>query len=382
MYVVGLMSGTSLDGIDTALTDISEISSNDFDVKVINFINTPYDNLTRNKILECCDPKTGSVDKICRLNFELGELFAKSVEKIASLTNIKLSNIELIGSHGQTIYHDVENDYVSSLQIGEAGVIAQRTGITTISNFRARDIAAGGQGAPLVPYVDYILFKSNQYNRVLQNIGGIGNYTYIPKNGKIEDIQGTDTGPGNMLIDGVIQILTNGEKTFDKDGEMAIKGTVSTELLNELKKHPFISKKAPKTTGREAFGLNYARKIVNIGKELHLSNEDIIATVTNFTAFTIVDAYQRFIRNKIDQIIISGGGSYNPTLILMIKSYVKMLLGENVVVMILEQLGYSSDAKEAVAFAILAYQTFKRRCNNVPQITGAKYSVILGDITP
>ncbi|CEP78783.1 MAG: anhydro-N-acetylmuramic acid kinase AnmK [Defluviitoga tunisiensis] len=382
MYVVGLMSGTSLDGIDTALIDISEISSNDFDVKVINFINTPYDNLTRNKILECCDPKTGSVDKICRLNFELGELFAKSVEKIASLTNIKLSNIELIGSHGQTIYHDVENDYVSSLQIGEAGVIAQRTGITTISNFRARDIAAGGQGAPLVPYVDYILFKSNQYNRVLQNIGGIGNYTYIPKNGKIEDIQGTDTGPGNMLIDGVIQILTNGEKTFDKDGEMAIKGTVSTELLNELKKHPFISKKAPKTTGREAFGLNYARKIVNIGKELHLSNEDIIATVTNFTAFTIVDAYQRFIRNKIDQIIISGGGSYNPTLILMIKSYVKMLLGENVVVMILEQLGYSSDAKEAVAFAILAYQTFKRRCNNVPQITGAKYSVILGDITP
>ncbi len=382
MYVVGLMSGTSLDGIDTALIDISEISSNDFDVKVINFINTPYDNLTRNKILECCDPKTGSVDKICRLNFELGELFAKSVEKIASLTNIKLSNIELIGSHGQTIYHDVENDYVSSLQIGEAGVIAQRTGITTISNFRARDIAAGGQGAPLVPYVDYILFKSNQYNRVLQNIGGIGNYTYIPKNGKIEDIQGTDTGPGNMLIDGVIQILTNGEKTFDKDGEMAIKGTVSTELLNELKKHPFISKKAPKTTGREAFGLNYARKIVNIGKELHLSNEDIIATVTNFTAFTIVDAYQRFIRNKIDQIIFSGGGSYNPTLILMIKSYVKMLLGENVVVMILEQLGYSSDAKEAVAFAILAYQTFKRRCNNVPQITGAKYSVILGDITP
>ena len=382
MYVVGLMSGTSLDGIDTALIDISEISSNDFDVKVINFINTPYDNLTRNKILECCDPKTGSVDKICRLNFELGELFAKSVEKIASLTNIKLSNIELIGSHGQTIYHDVENDYVSSLQIGEAGVIAQRTGITTISNFRARDIAAGGQGAPLVPYVDYILFKSNQYNRVLQNIGGIGNYTYIPKNGKIEDIQGTDTGPGNMLIDGVIQILTNGEKTFDKDGEMAIKGTVSTELLNELKKHPFISKKAPKTTGREAFGLNYARKIVNIGKELHLSNEDIIATVTYFTAFTIVDAYQRFIRNKIDQIIISGGGSYNPTLIMMIKSYVKMLLGENVVVMILEQLGYSSDAKEAVAFAILAYQTFKRRCNNVPQITGAKYSVILGDITP
>lgn len=382
MYVVGLMSGTSLDGIDTALTDISEISSNDFDVKVINFINTPYDNITRKKILECCDPKTGSVDKICRLNFELGELFAKSVEKIASLTNIKLSNIELIGSHGQTIYHDVENDYVSSLQIGEAGVIAQRTGITTISNFRARDIAAGGQGAPLVPYVDYILFKSNQYNRVLQNIGGIGNYTYIPKNAKIEDIQGTDTGPGNMLIDGVIQILTNGEKTFDKDGEMAIKGTVSIELLNELKKHPFISKKAPKTTGREAFGLNYAREIVNIGKKLHLSNEDIIATVTNFTAFTIIDAYQRFIGNEIDQIIISGGGSYNPTLILMIKSYVKMLLGENVVVMTLEQLGYSSDAKEAVAFAILAYQTFKRRCNNVPQITGAKYSVILGDVTP
>ena len=202
------------------------------------------------------------------------------------------------------------------------------------------------------------------------------------KNGKLDDIQGTDTGPGNMLIDGVIQILTNGEKTFDKDGEMAIKGTVSTELLNELKKHPFISKKAPKTTGREAFGLNYAREIVKKAKALNLKNEDVVATVTNFTGFTIVDAYQRFIGNKMNQIIISGGGRYNPTLILMIKSYVKMLLGENVVVMTLEQLGYSSDAKEAVAFAILAYQTFKRRCNNVPQITGAKYSVILGDITP
>ena len=382
MYVVGLMSGTSIDGIDAALIDVTEKGPEELNVKVLNFINTTYDKNTRKKILECCDPQTGSVDKVCRLNFELGELFAKSVEKIVSLTNLKLQDIKLIGSHGQTIYHDVENDFISSLQIGEAAVIAQRTGVTTISNFRARDIAAGGQGAPLVPYVDYILFKSDQYNRVLQNIGGIGNYTFIPQNGKLDDIKGTDTGPGNMLIDGVIQILTNGEKTFDKDGEMAKKGTVSMELLDELKKHPFINKKAPKTTGREAFGLNYAREIVKKAKALNLKNEDVVATVTNFTGFTIVDAYQRFIGNKIDQIIISGGGSYNPTLILMIKSYVKMLLGENVVVMTLEQLGYSSDAKEAVAFAILAYQTFKRRCNNVPQITGAKYSVILGDITP
>lgn len=382
MYVVGLMSGTSVDGIDAALIDVTEKGPEELSVKVLNFINTIYDKNTREKILECCDPQTGSVDKVCRLNFELGELFAKSVEKIVSLTNLKLQDIKLIGSHGQTIYHDVENDFISSLQIGEAAVIAQRTGITTISNFRARDIAAGGQGAPLVPYVDYILFKSDQYNRVLQNIGGIGNYTFIPRNGKLDDIKGTDTGPGNMLIDGVIQILTNGEKTFDKDGEMAKKGTVSIELLDELKKHPFINKKAPKTTGREAFGLNYAREIVKKAKALNLKNEDVVATVTNFTSFTIVDAYQRFIGNNIDQIIISGGGSYNPTLILMIKSYVKMLLGENVVVMTLEQLGYSSDAKEAVAFAILAYQTFKRRCNNVPQITGAKCHVILGDITP
>ncbi|HOB16716.1 MAG TPA: anhydro-N-acetylmuramic acid kinase [Defluviitoga sp.] len=382
MYVVGLMSGTSVDGIDVALIDISEKCAEELNVKVVNFINKPYNNEIREKILECCDPKTSSVDKICRVNFELGELFASSVKEVVSLSSLKLQDIQLIGSHGQTVYHDVENDFISSLQIGEAAVIAQRTGITTVSNFRARDIAAGGQGAPLVPYVDYILFKSPEFSRVLQNIGGIGNYTYIPKNAKLDEIQGTDTGPGNMLIDGVVQILTNGEKTFDKDGEIAKKGTVSIELLNELKKHPFILKEAPKTTGREVFGLNYAKEIVNKAKALKLKDEDIVATVTNFTAFTIVDAYCRFIGNKIDQIIISGGGAYNPSLVETIKSYVKNLLGNDISVMPLERLGYSSDAKEAVAFAVLAYQTYKGRYNNVPQITGAKSYVTLGDITP
>lgn len=382
MLVVGLMSGTSIDGIDAALVEITEDSSQKLSVNLINFINKPYDKIMRNKILECCDPKTGTVDKICNLNFELGELFAQAVKDVTEEMGMNTKDIDLIGSHGQTIYHNVAENHISSLQVGEAAIIAERTGTITISNFRARDIAAGGQGAPLVPYFDYIMFKSDKYDRVLQNIGGIGNYTYLSKNAKVEDITGTDTGPGNMLIDGVMQILTRGEKSYDDKGEMAKKGKVSQELLNELKKHPFLNKKAPKTTGREMFGLNYAREIVEKAKELNMKDEDIVATVTNFTSFTIIDAYRKFIDGNIDQIIISGGGSYNSTLIDMIKEYVYRVFSSKVRVLTFEELGLSSDAKEATAFAVLAYQSFKGRKNNVPQITGAKKQVVLGDITP
>jgi len=380
MLVIGLMSGTSVDGIDAALVEITEQEAQKLNVEVINFINTPYSKKMREKILECTDPGTGSVDKICRLNFELGELFAQAAKEVVESKGLSMQDVSLIGSHGQTVYHDVSDDFISTLQIGEASVIAERTQVTTISNFRSSDIAAGGQGAPLVPYVDYILFKSDDYNRVMQNIGGIGNFTYIPKNAKIEDIKGTDTGPGNMLIDGVVQILTNGEQSYDKDGMISKSGKISDVLLDDLMTHPFTKKAPPKTTGREVFGLNYAKEIINKGKNMKLSDEDIVATVTAFTAKSIVDAYLRFIGTNIDQVIISGGGSYNPTLISMIKYYVKNMIREKTRVMILEELGFSSDAKEAVAFAVLAYQTYKGRKNNVPQITGAKRSVTLGEM--
>jgi len=382
MLVIGLMSGTSVDGIDAALVEITEEGPQKLNVKVVNFINTPYSKKMREKILECSDPKTGSVDKICILNFELGELFAQAAKEVVESKGLNMQDVSLIGSHGQTIYHYVSDDFISTFQIGEACVIAEKTGTTTVTNFRARDIAAGGQGAPLVPYVDYILFKNDDYNRVMQNIGGIGNFTYIPKKAKIEDIKGTDTGPGNMLIDGVVQILSNGEQSYDKDGKISKNGKISDTLLAELMAHPFIKKEPPKTTGREVFGLKYAQEIINRGKSMKLNDEDIVATVTAFTAKSIADAYLRFIGTNIDQVIISGGGSYNPTLISMIKYYVKKMIDEKATVMVLEELGFSSDAKESVAFAILAYQTYKGRKNNVPQITGAKRFVTLGEVVP
>lgn len=381
-FVVGLMSGTSLDGIDVALVKIKENLRPK--VELIEFIGLGYPQKIREEILTCCDEKSGTVDKICRLNFKLGELWAEAVLQVAKKARIRLSDIDLIGSHGQTIYHDVkEKNFISTLQIGLGGVIAERTGITTVSNFRIRDIAAGGEGAPLVPYVDYMLYSDSKYSRILQNIGGIANYTYLPAKADFSQIKGTDTGPGNMLLDGIVSILSNGRLNHDQDGKWAKEGKVSEEFLEKLMKHPFIQQKAPKTTGREVFGLSYTREIISQGQKLGLSAADILATTTAFTAYSIVDSYRRFIKGKIDQIIIGGGGSFNLTLLKMIKNYCnKLLINRHINILTQEELGFSSEAKEAIAFAVLAYQTMKGIANNVPQVTKAKEQVILGDMTP
>ena len=380
-YVVGLMSGTSLDGIDAALVKIAE--GDPLNIELVQFTTLPVAEGLRQEVLACCDQKTGRVDRICRLNFSLAEESAKAVEQVVEKAGLTISQLDLIGSHGQTIYHDVQDQAaISTLQIGCAGVITERTGITTVSNFRVRDIAAGGEGAPLVPYVDQLLYSSRHYHRVLQNIGGIGNYTYLPAGGGKDDVRGTDTGPGNMLIDGVISILTGNQLKYDRAGNWAARGQVSSELLAELMQHPFILKKAPKTTGREEFGLELAQKIISRSFQLNLTEQDAVATVTAFTALSIVDAYLRYLKNGINQIILGGGGSYNPTLVKMIKEYSRQLLEGSPQVLTQEELGYSSEAKEAIAFAVLAYQTMKGRANNVPGATGAQKRVVLGDITP
>lgn len=379
--VVGLMSGTSIDGIDAAVVKISEEA--DFSVELIEFISLPYSLEMRQLIMDCCDEKTGTVDQICRLNFQLGELLTESVIQVVKKAGLSLSEIDLIGSHGQTVYHDVSDPaLISTLQIGSGAVLAERTKITTVSNFRQRDVAAGGEGAPLVPYVDHLLYSSSEFNRVLQNIGGIGNYTYLPRAATVEAVLGSDTGPGNMLIDGVISLLTGGSLRFDQDGVLASQGEVSENLLDRLMNHPFILQQAPKTTGREVFGQLYAEKVISWAKELKLSDADLLATVTAFTAYSIIDAYQRFIPGKIDQMIIGGGGSYNQTLLQMISQYGHQVFGQDLRVLTQEDLGFSSEAKEAVAFAVLAYQTMKGVANNMWKVTGANHPVILGDITP
>ena len=375
-FVIGLMSGTSVDGIDAALVKISE--NNGFDLELIDFISVPYTDKLRYKILRCSDEKKSSVDLVCDLNVSLGRTFAEAVIELIQKAEINFNDVDLIGSHGQTIYHNVKGDQKSTLQVGSGGIIAEKTGITTVCNLRIRDIGAGGEGAPLVPYVDYLLYREDNHNRVLQNIGGIGNYTYLPAGCKLSEVKGSDTGPGNMMIDSAIYQLSEGKLRYDQDGNWASKGEVSDRLLEFMMKHPFIKKTVPKSTGREDFGEDYVRKVLEKAESLSLSHRDTIASITAFTALTIADAYERFLPSDIDQVIIGGGGSYNPELISMIEQY----LDSDIEVLTQEELGYNSEAKEAIAFAVLAYQTMKGRANNVPEATGADKRVVLGDIIP
>jgi anhydro-N-acetylmuramic acid kinase len=368
------MSGTSADGVDVAIVDIDAGK-----VKVQAFDTFPYSAQLRKRILK----QALNVADVCHLNFVIGEVFAESIIRLCNKSKISLGSIDLIGSHGQTIYHDPKgrrfgNKIISStLQIGEPSVIAQRTGITTVADFRSKDMVAGGQGAPLVPFADYFLFRDKKKNRAIQNIGGIANVTYLPADCKPADIIAFDTGPGNMLIDGVISILSKGKQNYDRGGKLAAKGTVDKAILNKMLEHPFFRKSPPKSTGREEFGQQYCdafyRRIV---KKL-LFAENIMATVTAFTAVSIAQAYRRFLPQMPDEIILAGGGAHNATLVKMLRQE----LGENKI-MLSDNLGINCDAREAISFVILAYATIRGIPNNVPAATGAKQPLVLGKIIP
>lgn len=375
-YVVGLMSGTSLDGIDAALVKIKNING-EIRIKLIEFINEQFEDLLKDKIKKVINQENSNVELICSLNFELGYVFSKAVKKVCEKAELDINKLDIIGSHGQTIFHIPRDsgEYIrSTLQIGEPAIIAYETGTTVVSNFRTMDIAAGGQGAPLVPYTEYLLYRGDK-NRVLQNIGGIGNATVLPKNCELDEVFAFDTGPGNMIIDDVTNRLKG--TAYDKDGYFASLGVINEELLNELMRMEYISREPPKTTGRELFGKELVDYILD--KYQCMKPEDIIATVTMFTAKSIAFNYNKFIlpKTKVDEVILSGGGSYNSTLVNMIKKELR-----EIKVLSQEDLGLSSDAKEAVAFALLAYETINGRAGNVLKATGAKRRVLLGNITP
>ena len=375
--LIGLMSGTSADGIDACLV---EISGNGIHTKINihGFDTYPYDERTRTSILEACNPETCTVDKVCYLNFHLGRLFAQAAKSIANKAHIPINDIDLIGSHGQTIYHLPMLH--ATLQIGEPSVIAQETGVTTVADFRPRDMAAGGQGAPLVPYVDFILFRDKEKGRALQNIGGIANVTFLPPDCNINDILAFDTGPGNMLIDRIAELVTDNLSHFDEDGNLAAKGKVNNNLLSSLLKHPYLSKSPPKTTGREEFGKPFADKFYKDAVHTGIKDIDILTTVTAFTAKTIADGYKQWIlpKHHISEVILSGGGSYNNTLVKFLVQY----LGPSIKVCPISNFGIAPNAKEALAFAILANETISGNPNNVPSATGAKEAVIMGKILP
>lgn len=375
MHIIGLMSGTSADGIDAALCQITGEPPH-LHTRILDALTVPYTADMRSRILAACQPQTSSVDALCLLNFQLAEQFAETAQVLIGRNTVA---VDLIGSHGQTVWHQVEADgrVAATLQIVEPGVIAERTGITTISNFRTRDVAAGGQGAPLIGYLDWLLLRRERGWRAVQNIGGMANVTFLPPLDQPEaSALVFDTGPGNALIDAAVLQLTDGAQSYDDGGAMASQGTVDREWLDRLLQHPYFERTPPKTTGRELFGTQWAAQRVDEAQARGLSPEDLIATLTALTVESIVQAYQRFAPASIADVVVGGGGRHNP----VIMAGLTERLG--VPVFPHEDLGISSDHKEALAFAVLAHETWHHRPGTFPTQTGARHPVVLGQITP
>ena len=383
--VVGLMSGTSVDGIDAALVEIGG-SDEAPEVRLVAFEDRPWPAGVREQIFPLFRPETATVDKIGYMNFLLGELYAQAVASVVEKAGLALADIDLIGSHGQTIWHAPEvcgkDGFPVSftVQIGEGAVIAARTGVPTVSDFRVADMAVGGQGAPLVPFSEYLLYRRPGETILLQNIGGIGNMTVLSGDEGPEAVYAFDTGPGNMIIDAVVSVLTGGKVTYDAGGARAAAGRVDRALLEWLQQDPYYAMPLPKTTGRERFGVQYVDKILAYGREHGLSDADLLATVTDLTAWSIADAYQRYVlpRRQATELVVGGGGSYNAALLGFLR---ERFAPYGIKVHTQEDLGWSSDAKEAVAFALLADCCVREKPNVLPSVTGAAAAAVMGKIS-
>ena len=370
--IIGLMSGTSVDGIDACLAKINT----DLSFEIINSLVWEYPENIRQNIFKIFENKA-SLDEICWMNFVIGEYFAQAALELTKKAGITPKEVDLIGSHGQTVYHKPVDEYInglnkkSTLQIGESAIIAERTGITTISDFRPADIAAGGQGAPLVCFADEIIFKSSTVTRAIQNIGGMANVTVVNPE---MDTFAFDTGPGNVMIDYCAKKFFIQE--YDKDGLLAEQGEIDENWLIYLLEEKYYSKTPPKTTGRELFSPEYIEKMLLKAPK---NPYNIMATITALTAKTIFNAYDQFVfpKTKIDELILGGGGAYNPELIKMLKKD----FCDSTKILSHKDFGISDKFKEALAFALLAYTTFYKIPNNIPSCTGAKHKKILGKIS-
>ncbi len=413
-YVIGLMSGTSVDGIDAALVEITGHGLETV-VNLIAFETFPFPPGVPQRILALCQPDTSRVDDICEMNFYIGHLFAEAAKHILQKNGIHAGDIDLIGSHGQTIHHlplftepqgksqirekvahnEVEGGWTerhvnpktyltepqgkikmpSTLQIGEPAVIAHETGIPTIADFRVADMAAGGQGAPLVSYPDYLLFHSSVKTVGLLNIGGIANLTVLPANGAFDSVSAADTGPGNMCIDAAVSEITDGRERYDKAGHRAARGTPYRPLIDEWLQHPFFQLTPPKTTGREMFGYTFAMECLSACRQHNLADNDVIATLTELTVQTVALYISQFAteQNPIDILYVSGGGVHNQTIMRRLNEVLV-----NTTVEPVDNSGISADAKEAIAFAILANESLHGQAGNLPSATGASVRKILG----
>ncbi|MBS10238.1 MAG: anhydro-N-acetylmuramic acid kinase [Gemmatimonadetes bacterium] len=378
---VGLMSGTSADGIDAALVSIENESGSEFEL--VAFETTAYPNDLKQEILSSCDARTGTVDLIARLDAVLGQWFANAALSVIASADIDIKTVRAIGSHGQTVHHlpDAGEWFGvparSTLQIGNASVIAEQTGIQTVSDFRSRDVAVGGQGAPLVPLIDYLVFADPEKHRALLNVGGIANVTVLPVGGGLDSVTAFDTGPGNVIIDGLVHRMTDGAEGFDQDGRIALGARIHEEVLRKWLSHPYFELQPPRSTGREVFGGAYVDALIERHADVPLP--DLIATATAFTAEAVAESLRAYTPDfdRLDELHVSGGGSLNPFLM----SQLQERLGQ-IQVGSTDDLGLSAEAKEAVAFAILAHRTLNGLPGNVPSATGASHPVVLGQITP
>lgn len=387
MLVAGLISGTSADGIDAALVEITSAPGARLKLDLKHWMTTPYPAGLRSAVLEACREGGAGTARISSLDFVIGEQFAAAANALAQAASVEMAQLDLIGSHGQTVWHDPfpagEGLWArsSTLQLGEPQVIAQRTGVTVVADFRPRDMAAGGQGAPLVPIVDFLTLGDALTGRIALNLGGIANVTFLPAGSDPAAVTGFDTGPANVIIDALAEIVTHGSASYDRDGLLASKGKVDQTLLEELAGHPYFRAPPPKSTGREVFGPHYAAWCLERGRSRDLSDYDVIATLTAHTADTIVRAIVDFVlpRGRVGEVVVSGGGALNPVLMLELRD---RLAQTGIAVRTSDDFGLPVEGKEAVAFAILAYLTMTGRAGNVPGVTGAAGPVILGSIVP
>ena len=383
MRVLGMMSGTSADGIDVALVRISGAPPS-LSIKFEGHHHLRFPARVRDAILRLANGGATTPAEISQLNFLMGEEFGAAAVAACKRWRVPLRQIGLIGSHGQTIFHQGvparflgTRKVASTLQIGEPSIIAARTGITTIGDFRPGDMAAGGQGAPLVPFVDYLLYRDRKVGRVALNIGGIANVTVIPVAARPEDVFAFDTGPGNMIIDALVERATRRRLSFDKNARIALRGKVIRPLLETMLRSPYLRLPPPKTAGREQFGLEYADELIRWAKKRRERTEDLVRTATIFTALSIADAFRRFIfsRVRVNEVIVAGGGTKNPLLMAQLRA---ALPGIEIVPS--ARFGVPAEAKEALAFAVLAYEAFHGRANNLPSATGATRAAIMGKL--
>lgn len=371
------MSGTSADGLDAALVRVGRRAVG-LAVKLEAFRHVAYPPAVRRRLLAAADGAPIGAAELAALGRDIGERQAAAVTGLCRQARTPLASIDLVGCHGHTLHHDPERGRVT-LQVGEPALVAVRTGITTVADFRPADVAAGGEGAPLVPAAHAWMFRHPRLGRAIQNLGGIGNVTYLPPGSGLDGVIAFDTGPGNMLVDALVRRLTRGRQWFDVDGRRAARGRIDDALVREWLRHPYFRRRPPKSTGRELFGSTYVDAMLADGRRRRLTEDDLLATATALTAATCADAYRRFLapRGPLAEVWVCGGGSGNPTLLAMLRQRLP-----GITVGTSDALGMPSRAVEAVAFALLAAATALGLPGNVPAATGSTRPLVLGKIVP